>query len=117
MKNKYLIVLCILLCTYANAENTKNVKANPLRDITFSCGNKYIEPENIKILWSETNYSLPISVIDGFNAQTLVGSVSKEKFIWDRGSSIAYIDRRTGSMTVRPKKDGVTISLICTKAD
>jgi hypothetical protein len=117
MKNTYLFFLGALLSMHVSAENAKNVKVNPLRDVTFSCGNKYIKPESIKILWSETNYSLPISVIDGFNAQTLVGSVSKDRFTWDRGTSIALIDRRTGSMTVRPKKYGVTISLTCTRVD
>jgi hypothetical protein len=100
--------------TNSSAQNTNKAKPNPLRDIAYSCSNEHVKAEGIKILWSEANYSLPISVLDGFNSETCIGKVSKNTFTWDRGTSQASLDRRTGALTIKPKKDGVTISLKCT---
>jgi hypothetical protein len=121
MQSKYLVLLSafLLVNAYANpgAQNAKKTKPNPLRDISYSCSNEYVKAEGIKILWSEDNYSLPISVLDGFNSETCIGRVSKNTFIWDRGTSQASLDRRTGALTIKPKRDGVTISLKCTVID
>lgn len=125
MKSQRLFLLCIFLLanmyggtsanpTNSSEQNTNKTKPSPLRDITYSCSNDYVKPEGIKILWSEANYSLPISVLDGFNSETCIGKVSKNTFTWDRGTSQASLDRRTGALTIKPKKDGATISLKCT---
>jgi hypothetical protein len=96
------------------ASNKAKSSPSPLRDITYSCSNEYVKAESIKILWSEANYNLPISVLDGFNSETCIGKVSKTTFTWDRGTSSASLDRRTGALAIKPKKDGVSISLKCT---
>ena len=94
--------------------STNKTKQGTARDISYSCSNEYVKPESIKILWSESNYNLPISVLDGFNSETCIGKVTKNTFTWDRGTSQATLDRRTGALTIKPKKDGVSISLKCT---
>ena len=125
MKSPHLFLLSIFLLanisggasanpTNSSAQNTNKAKPNPPRDIAYSCSNEQVKAESIKILWSEANYSLPISVLDGFNSETCIGKVSKNTFTWDRGTSQASLDRRTGALTIKPKKDGVTISLKCT---
>ena len=104
---------------YNGYKTEKATKLNsiPLGDLTVSCANEHIKPANIKILWSENNYSLPITVIDGFNAETFVGKVTSNAFSWDRGANQASLDRNTGVLTIRPKKDGVLISLRCKKLE
>jgi hypothetical protein len=52
--------------------------------------------------------------LDGFNSETCIGKVTKNTFTWDRGTSQASLDRRTGALTIKPKKDGISISLKCT---
>jgi hypothetical protein len=126
MKRNNLVLICAILLANVNvvawASSSANsatqagnkTKPSPLRDITYSCSNEYVKAESIKILWSEANYNLPISVLDGFNSETCIGKVSKTTFTWDRGTSSASLDRRTGALTIKPKKDGVSISLKCT---
>ena len=130
MKSRFLLLLTFLFIGSAHfyvlanppSANTGSKDANKsktavLQDITYSCSNDYVKAESIKILWSEVNYSLPISVLDGFNMDTCIGKASKNTFIWDRGTSQASLDRRTGALTIKPKKYGVTISLNCKVID
>ena len=117
MKNIFLFFFCVFLASNAGAQKTNKPTSTPLRDATVSCSNEHIKPASIKILWSENNYSLPITVIDGFNAETFVGKVTQNTFSWDRGANQASLDRNTGVLTIRPKKDGVLISLRCTKVE
>jgi hypothetical protein len=98
----------------SNSQNTSKTKQSAVRDISYSCSGEYVKPANIKILWSELNYNLPITVLDGFNSETCIGKVTKNTFTWDRGTSQASLDRRTGALTIKPKKDGISISLKCT---
>ena len=129
MKSKHLFLFGILILANvlvdSSASSTTNTQSNQTqsanktkqgtaRDISYSCSNEYVKPESIKILWSESNYNLPISVLDGFNSETCIGKVTKNTFTWDRGTSQATLDRRTGALTIKPKKDGVSISLKCT---
>jgi hypothetical protein len=133
MKNKHLFLFGILIlanvltdvsassatpaATNAQSSNSQSAnKAKPsgARDIAYSCSNEHVKPESIKILWSEANHNLPISVLDGFNSETCIGKVTKNTFTWDRGTSQASLDRRTGALTIKPKKDGISISLKCT---
>ncbi|QWD64682.1 hypothetical protein [Polynucleobacter sp. MWH-UH2A] len=108
-----------LLGGYANAgTNSQNpVKLSGAKHISYSCSNEYVKAESIRILWSEANLNLPISVLDGFNSETCIGKVTKNTFTWDRGASQASMDRHTGVLTIKPKKDGVSISLNCTVVD
>ena len=130
MKSRSLLLLAVLLIgivhlnAWANpssvgtvSHNANKSKTAPLQDITYSCSNNYVKAESIKILWSEANYSLPISVLDGFNMDTCIGKAGKNTFMWDRGTSQATLDRKTGALTIKPKKDGVTISLKCKVID
>jgi hypothetical protein len=97
-----------------NSQSVSKAKQSAARDISYSCSGEYVKPANIKILWSELNYNLPITVLDGFNSETCIGKVTKNTFIWDRGTSQASLDRRTGTLMIKPKKDGISISLKCT---
>lgn len=127
MKSHSLFFLCAFFLTSTNVtawanpsantgtQSANKSKPNPLRDITYSCANEYVKAESIKILWSEANYSLPISVLDGFNLETCIGKVSQNAFTWDRGTSQASLDRRTGALTIKPNKDGTSIALKCTQ--
>ena len=99
------------------AQSANKTRPSALRDITYSCSSDYVKPESIKILWSDSNYNLPISVLDGFNSETCIGKVTTNTFTWDRGTSQASLDRRTGALTIKPKKDGVSISLKCIAVD
>jgi len=100
-----------------NSQGANKTKPSAARDISYSCSNEHVKPESIKILWSEANHNLPISVLDGFNSETCIGKVTKNTFTWDRGTSQASLDRRTGALTIKPKKDGISISLKCTVVD
>ena len=117
MKNISLFLLCIFLVSHVGAEEASKSKSTPIKEVTVSCANEHIKPANIKILWSENNYSLPITIIDGFNAETFVGKDTSNAFSWDRGANQASLDRNTGVLTIRPKKDGVLISLRCKKLE
>ena len=117
MRNISLFLLCFFLTSHVGAEKATKLNSIPLGDLTVSCANEHIKPANIKILWSENNYSLPITVIDGFNAETFVGKVTSNAFSWDSGANQASLDRNTGVLTIRPKKDGVLISLRCKKLE
>ena len=97
-----------------NSQSVSKAKQSAARDISYSCSGEYVKPANIKILWSELNYNLPITVLDGFNSETCIGKVTKNTFTWDRGTSQASLDRRTGTLMIKPKKDGISISLKCT---
>ena len=97
-----------------NSQSASKTKQSAARDISYSCSGEYVKPANIKILWSELNYNLPITVLDGFNSETCIGKVTKNTFTWDRGTSQASLDRRTGTLMIKPKKDGISISLKCT---
>ena len=129
MKSKHLFLFGILILANvladASASSTANTQSNQpqsankakqgaVRDISYTCSNEYVKPQSIKILWSEVNHNLPISVLDGFNLETCIGKVTKNTFTWDRGTSQATLDRRTGALTIKPKKDGMSISLKCT---
>ncbi|QKM64357.1 hypothetical protein DCO17_03350 [Polynucleobacter tropicus] len=96
-----------------NSQSASKTKQSAARDISYSCSGEYVKPESIKILWSELNYNLPITVLDGFNSETCIGKATKNTFTWDRGTSQASLDRRTGTLTIKPKKDGISISLKC----
>jgi hypothetical protein len=111
------VLVGVSASSYANTSSVNKVKPNTLRDITYACSNEHVKTQNIKILWSESSYNLPISVLDGFNSETCIGKVTKNTFIWDRGTSQASLDRRTGALTIKPKKDGVSISLECIEVD
>lgn len=100
-----------------NAQSAYRVKPAKLSDLTYSCSNDYVKAQIIKILWLETDYHLPITVLDGFNSEMCIGSVSKNTFSWDRGTSKASLDRRTGALTIRPNADGISISLKCKAVD
>lgn len=119
-KDLFLFGIFILFSLFleASASSSANkTRPSALRDITYSCSSDYVKPESIKILWSDSNYSLPISVLDGFNSETCIGKVTTNTFTWDRGTSQASLDRRTGALTIKPKKDGVSISLKCIAVD
>ena len=128
MKSKNLFLVCIFVLTNlvmnvsassstdnhgSNSQNTSKAKQSAARDISYSCSGEYVKPANIKILWSELNYNLPITVLDEFNSETCIGKVTKNTFTWDRGTSQASLDRRTGTLMIKPKKDGISISLKC----